>query len=120
MKPQPQTYAERLRGMMSWMLLAAGVACFGLAMFTLLVVWLGGWPAGTEHQRIAIFGWALLGAMVGMLSVIVSLAIGGPVGRFKAAAGRSGLDFDLSDKDDPPVAAVTTTTTTVTPTGTQP
>jgi hypothetical protein len=119
-KPQPQTYAERLRGMMSWMLLGAGIACFGLAIGALLIAWVGGWPSGTEHQRLCIISWALLGALAGMLSVIVSLAIGGPVGRFNAKLSRSGLDVEASDKPDA-VAIVTNTTGVRTPTtGTTP
>ena len=110
MKPQPQTFAERLRGMMSWMLFGAGFACTGLAVGALLIAWLGGWPTGTEHQRLSIVGWALLGGLAGMFAVIVSLAIGGPVGRFKASVSRAGLDFDAQDHDPAPVATVTTTT----------
>lgn len=111
MKPQPQTFAERLRGMMSWMLFGAGVACTAIAVSTLGIVWLGHWPAGTEHQRLSIIGWGLLGALAGMGAVIVSLAIGGPVGRFKASVGRGGVDLDASDKDEPSSPSVTTTTT---------
>lgn len=110
MKPQPQTYAERLRGVMSWMLFGAGVVCTAMAVGALLIVWVGGWPHGTEHQRLSIIGWALLGALAGMMAVIISLAIGGPVGRFKAGVGRQGASFEAEDHDAPPVATVTTTT----------
>lgn len=117
MKPQPLTYAERLRGTMSWMLFGAGLVCTGLAIGALMIAWIGGWPPGTEHQRLAIVGWALLGALGGMGAVIVSLAIGGPVGRFKAGVSRQGATLEAEDHaDDAPVASVTTTTeTTVKP-----
>ena len=108
-KPQPQTFAERLRGMMSWMLLGAGVACVGLAVSAMLIAWLGGWSVGTEPQRLSIIGWALLGALAGMLAVIVSLAIGGPVGRFKGKLSRDGAEIEADD-DTPAVTTVTTTT----------
>ncbi|UIJ43738.1 hypothetical protein LZK98_11615 [Sphingomonas cannabina] len=110
MRPQPQTYAERLRGTMSWALLGAGIVCTGFAVGALLIAWRGGWPAGTEHQRLSIVGWALLGALAGMLAVIISLAIGGPVGRFKANVGRAGVGLEAEDHDLPPAATVTTTT----------
>lgn len=97
---QPPTHAERLRGLMSWMLFGAGVVCTALAVASLLIAWRGGWPAGTEHQRIAIVGWTLLGAMAGMMAVIISLAIGGPVGRFRAGMGRDGASFEAEDHDD--------------------
>jgi hypothetical protein len=102
--------------MMSWMLLGAGIICTGIAVGSLLIAWVGGWPAGTEHQRLSIVGWALLGGLAGMMAVIVSLAIGGPVGRIKAEVGRRGAAFEAEDHDEvPPVATVTTTTAVTTP-----
>jgi membrane protein implicated in regulation of membrane protease activity len=102
--------------MMSWMLLGAGIACFGLAMGALLIAWVGGWATGTEYQRLSIVGWALLGALTGMLSVIVSLAIGGPVGRFNAKLSRNGLDVEANDKPDAVATVIATTGTNTPPT----
>ncbi len=113
---EPQTFAERLRGIMSWMLFGAGVACTLLAVGALMIVWRGGWPAGTETQRLTIIGWTLIGALIGMLAVIVSLAIGGPVGRFKGKVNMRGAEFEAVDDVPPPVATVTTTTSVATPT----
>jgi len=115
MKPQPATYAERLRGTMSWALFGAGLVCTAMSIGVDLVVWLGPWPAGTEHQRLSILGWSLLGTLAGMLAVIISLAIGGPVGRFRANVGRTGLGLEAEDHDQPPAATVTTTTKVETP-----
>lgn len=113
---EPKTFAERLRGIMSWALLGAGIVCTLMAASEVLIVWIGGWPSGTEQQRIAIIGWALIGAMAGMGAVIISLAIGGPVGRFKGKAGRDGVEIEAEDRDDvQPVATVTTTTAVTTP-----
>lgn len=108
----PSSFAERMRSLMVWMLFGAGVVCTLLAVGSLLIVWVGGWPVGTEPQRLSIIGWALIGALTGMGAVIASLAIGGPVGRFKAT-GPGGTGVDLEAKADPP-AAPTTVTTTVT------
>lgn len=95
--PQPDT----MRALMVWMLFGAGLVCTALAIFTLLIVWLGKvawfglpWPAGTEEQRLSIIGWALLGALGGMGAVIVSLAIGGPVGRIKGRVGIVEIDAE--------------------------
>lgn len=110
MTAQPLTFAERWRGRMSWMLFGAGIVCTALAVGALLIAWIGGWPAGTEHQRLTIVGWALLGALAGMMAVIASLAIGGPVGRFSARAGPA--EFNLADKQDDPSPHPTVTTTT--------
>lgn len=100
-----------MRRLMVWMLFGAGVVCTAIAVGALLIVWQGGWPTGTEPQRLSIVGWALLGALAGMGAVIASLAIGGPVGRFKAT-GPAGTSIDLTDKPDAPSATVTTTVTT--------
>lgn len=108
---QPQTFAERLRGVMSWMLFWTGVVCTAMAFMVIMIVWLGDWPHGTEAQRLTILAEALFGSEAGMGAVIVSLAIGGPVGRFKANAGRDGVGFEAEKDDDAPVAQVTTTTT---------
>ena len=113
--PEPQTFAERLRGIMSWMLFGAGVVCTLLAVATLMIVWRGGWPTGTEPQRLTIIGWTLLGALSGMLAVIVSLAIGGPVGRFKGKVNASGVELEAEEDQPTPVATVTTTTRVATP-----
>jgi hypothetical protein len=92
------TFAEKMRRLMVWMLFGAGVVCTVLAAGALWIAWRGGWPAGTEHQRLGIVGWALLGALTGMGAVIVSLAVGGPVGRFKAT-GPAGTSLDVSGDD---------------------
>lgn len=106
------TFAERMRRLMVWMLFGAGVVCTAIAVGALLVVWQGGWPLGTEKQRIAIIGWGLLGALAGMGATIASLAIGGPVGRFKAT-GIAGTSIDLEAKADvAPTPSPTVTTTT--------
>jgi hypothetical protein len=102
---------------MSTALFVSGIVCTAIAVGVILIVWLGPWPAGTEHQRLDIFGRALLCSFGGMFAVIVSLAIGGPVGRFKGKADRSGLEWEAEAPDPPapPAQPQVTTTTTVTP-----
>lgn len=83
MPTNPTTFLERQRAIYGWLIAAAGVFC-GLAFAGLIMLlWLGGWSLATEGQRIAAI--ALLGAgfPTGMLSVIVALAVGGPVGKFR-------------------------------------
>lgn len=107
------SFAETMRRLMVWMLFGAGVVCTAIAVGALLIVWLGEWPVAIAAQRLSIVGWALLGALAGMGAVIASLAIGGPVGRFKAT-GPGGTGIDLQDKPDIPAAPTVTTTTTAT------
>lgn len=85
---------EQLRALMVWMLLGAGMVCTALAAGSLLIAWQGDWPKGTETQRLAIVGWALLGGLSGMGAVIASLAIGGPVGRIKGRVGIIEIDAE--------------------------
>ena len=54
-----------------------------------LLMW-GAGPPHEEHSIVTIFGWSLGGFIVAMIAVIVGLLAGGPVGRFKVAAGRDG------------------------------
>lgn len=80
--PPPANFAEGQRALYGWLMAAAGIFC-GLAFVGLIILlWKGGWSNATEGQRIAAI--ALLGAgfPTGMLSVIVALAVGGPVGKF--------------------------------------
>lgn len=103
--PPPTTFAEGQRGLMVWALLIAGILCTGMAIGALLIAWVGGWPTGTEAQRLSIVGWALLGALAGMGAVIISLAIGGPVGKFSGELGPAKFDVE----GDTAPATVTTT-----------
>ena len=54
---------------------------------------------GMGHSIVVIFGWSLGGFIVAMIAVIVGLLAGGPVGRFKVAAGRDGASLEA---DCPP------------------
>src|SRR3546814_1531685 len=71
-----------------------------------LLVW-GGWAPTNERLILYIIAGSLAGFVVSMIAVILALAVGGPVGRFKMQAGREGATFDLSDHE--PAATVTTT-----------
>jgi hypothetical protein len=97
--PRPNTFAEGQRALYGWLIAAAGIFC-GLAFAGLiLLLWLGGWSNATEGQRIAAI--ALLGAgfPTGMLSVILALAVGGPVGRFKLKADQSGIEAEAEHQN---------------------
>lgn len=89
---------ERMRPLMVWMLFGAGIVCTALTVAALLIAWVGGWPAGNEDKRLDIVGWALLGGLAGMGAAIVSLAIGGPVGRFKGKVGLIEIDAEADER----------------------
>lgn len=97
--PGPQTWAEGQRGVMSWLVAAAGMFCGAASIGLVLIVWLGGWTPDTQAQRITVLSLGLVGFLAGTLAVIISLAVGGPVGRFKAGVSRDGATFEASDDD---------------------
>lgn len=113
--PQMTKQSETLRRIMTLALFGAGVVCTFGAVAMVLIIWLGGWTSDTQAQRLDILSYALLGMLSGMLAVIASFAIGGPVGRLKAGNGIMSLELD--GDTSAPVAQVTTTTTVAQPAG---
>jgi hypothetical protein len=92
--PPPQTFAEGQRYVYGLLAAAAGMFCGACAIaMTALLMW-GGWSASEQHSIILIFGWALGGFIAAMVAVIVGLLAGGPVGRFRLAAGRDGATIE--------------------------
>lgn len=112
--PQLTPQSESLRRLMTIALFGAGVVCTLGAAAMVLIIWLGGWTSDTQAQRLEILGWALLGMLAGVLAVIISFAIGGPVGRLKGGIGLASFEAS-SASDGAPVAQVTTTTTVAQP-----
>jgi hypothetical protein len=94
--PPPTSFAEGQRLVYGWLAAAAGMFC-GIAAIAMiaLLMW-GGWSAREEHSIVAIFGWALGGFIAAMVTVIVGLLAGGPVGRFKLAANRDGASIEAA------------------------
>ena len=97
--PPPATFAEGQRFVYGLLAAAAGIFCGLMAIaMTALLMW-GGWSAAEEHTIVIVFGWSLGGFILAMIAVIVGLLAGGPVGRFKVAAGRDGASLEA---DCPP------------------
>jgi hypothetical protein len=88
--PPPATFAEGQRYIYGLLAAAAGMFCGACAVAVIALLMWGGWSPGEEHSIVAIFGWSLGGFIAAMVVVIVGLLAGGPVGRFKVAAGRDG------------------------------
>lgn len=111
MLPQPTGFAEGQRALYGWLIAAAGIFC-GLGFAGLiLLLWLGGWSQASEGQRIAAVAMLGAGFPVGMLSVIIALAVGGPVGRFKVSASKDGAEFSADGLGVPPRAPTPTPAT---------
>ena len=73
---------------------ASGVFCgaASIAMIVLLV-W-GGWSAANERLILVILGCSLGGFIALMGAVIIAMALGGPVGRFKGSATKDGFSVE--------------------------
>lgn len=100
--PPPQTFAEGQRLVYGLLAAAAGMFCAACAVAMIALLMWGGWSAAEEHSIVVIFGWSLGGFIAAMTTVIVGLLAGGPVGRFKVAATRTGATIEASSEDTKP------------------
>ena len=92
--PPPGTFAEGQRYIYGLLAAGAGMFCGAAAVAMVALLMWGGWSAAEEHSIVAIFGWSLGGFIAAMVIVIVGLLAGGPVGRFKVEASRTGASFE--------------------------
>jgi hypothetical protein len=99
--PPPGTFAEGQRLVYGLLAAAAGMFCGACAAAMIALLMWGGWSAAEEHSIVVIFGWSLGGFIAAMTAVIVGLLAGGPVGRFKVAATRSGATIEASSEAIP-------------------
>jgi len=96
--PPPRTFAEGQRLVYGLLAAAAGMFCGACSIAMIALLMWGGWSAREEHTIVIIFGWSLGGFIGAMVSVIVGLLAGGPVGRFKLSAGRDGATIEADDR----------------------
>lgn len=97
--PPPATFAEGQRYVYGLLAAAAGMFCGAAAVGMIALLMWGGWSKAEEHSIVTIFGWSLAGFILAMVTVIVGLLAGGPVGRVKVTASRDGatVEADASD-----------------------
>ena len=94
--PSPATFAEGQRYVYGLLAAAAGIFCGACAVAMVALLMWGGWSAA-EDSIVAIFGWSLGGFIMAMVTVIVGLLAGGPVGRFKMSASRDGASLEADN-----------------------
>lgn len=92
--PPPTTFAEGQRALMVWLMAGAGVfagimVCAMIALF----IW-GGWAPANERLILFILAGALAGFVTSMIAVIIAMAVGGPVGRFKTSVTKDGVSLE--------------------------
>lgn len=93
--------ADKMRSFMALAMFGGGVVCTLLAVASVLIVWLGGWAAEQQALQLQIIAAALVGFLLGMLLVLVSLAVGGPLGRLKLNASRDGIGLEAAGDGEP-------------------
>ena len=96
--PPPITFAEGQRYIYGLLAAGAGMFCGACAVGMVALLMWGGWSPAEEHSIVTIFGWSLGGFIAAMVIVIVGLLAGGPVGRFKVEATRTGALFEADSK----------------------
>src|SRR3954447_4359434 len=94
--PPPGTFAEGQRLVYGLLAASAGMFCGACAVAMVALLMWGGWSAAEQHSIVIIFGWSLGGFIAARIAVIVGLLAGGPVGRFKLAASRTGATIEAS------------------------
>lgn len=97
--PSPTSFAEGQRLIYGWLAAAAGIFCGTCSVLMVCLLMWGNWSQSQEHTIIVIFGGTLAGYIVGMMSVTIGLLVGGPVGRFKGSASRSGISLEAEGDD---------------------
>lgn len=94
--PPPGSFTEGQRALFGCLISAAGMTAFLFAVWMVLILVHGGWPAAHYGKIIDYLGWALLIALALMALVMAALSVGGPVGRFKGEVRRDGLSWEAS------------------------
>lgn len=112
-RPPPETLREGQRSLMIKLMSGAGIFCGGLAIWLVMVIKDQTWPEALRGQQLELIGWALIGAFIGMMLVIIALMVGGPVGKgqvkVETPAGSAEIGVEGDEEAEP---IVTTTTTT--------
>lgn len=112
-KIKPGGFTEGQRMIFGCLVAFAGIAHFVFAaVMVWIFVWGAEWGDETRQQRLEILGWGFLFLLAIDAMVVLSLSLGGPVGRLKGKAGKDGFDFEASGDGEPVHVEVKTETTT--------
>lgn len=92
--PPPTTFTEGQRALFGCLVAASGMFFGGFAAFLVSIFVWGNWPTDRNEQIIGILGWGFMIVLGIVAIVIVSLALGGPVGRLKGGLSKDGLQIE--------------------------
>ena len=83
---------DGLRHLMTIALFGGGIVMTLFLVAFTLIVWLGGWEKTMQGKQLEILGWGMLGALALIGIVLLSFAVGGPVGRLKGGLGLASFE----------------------------
>lgn len=113
--PYPTNFEQGQRKLFGLAMIGSGLfaGAVGLGLVGFVGVLAFKFP---DHRELLIYGiLGALGAYFLMQSIVmISMAVGGPVGRFKVSATKEGASLEATG-DGEPVVSTTTTTTVSTP-----
>lgn len=98
--PPPKSFEDGQRSFFGAAVAAAGIFCAFAATGAMLIFWKGGWTVATEPQRLTAILLIAMGFVISNLIVIVSLSLGGPVGRMKVTASKDSVSIDADGKGE--------------------
>jgi hypothetical protein len=95
-RPEATTFAEGQQALMLKLLARCGIVCTLLVVSLCAILIWGGWNA--THQRLIIYVLAGVIAFYALtnLAIVLSFAVGGPVGRIDLEATRNGIKAGAS------------------------
>lgn len=114
--PPPTNFAEGQRARFGLLMVLFGIwsGVLSLAM-TVFFGWLAFKLPAHQVTILYVLAGALAANQLGTMIVMVSMAVGGPVGRFRVSANKDGASLEASDDNEPPSASVTMTAQVETP-----
>jgi hypothetical protein len=100
----PSTFSEGQRAIYGCAVIFAGmfagVVCLGFIGIFVWSVYGKVLPVALWGQVVTIMGYGFSGFILAMIAVIMTLAVGGPVGRFKGGLSlKDGANLDLGDHE---------------------
>lgn len=100
--PPPTTFEQGERLKFGLMMVVGGIFCgLGAVALTVWFARLAFLLPAHQLPIIYILAGSLGGAIVGMMIVLISMAVGGPVGKLKVSATKEGATLEASDDDEP-------------------
>lgn len=98
-RPAATTFAQGQQALMVKLLARCGIVATALVIALVGILIWGGWEA--RHQRLVIYIMAGVVGLYGLtnLAIVLSFAVGGPVGRIDLEATRNGFKAGASKGD---------------------